>query len=171
MAVNKKMQGVANNNVVMLDDGTREIVLVNTFGKEICRLHFRTADVSIYERYKALMGDFESIVKPLSDLSINRDGTSSVDHDFTILKMVEDNLKQKINELFDMDEADLLFATRNPFSSVGGKFFAEHVLDALGGVIAKAINEEAKLSEQRVQKYLSDIKDVNANAGTTPAST
>lgn len=170
MAV-KKMQNAANNNVVMLDDGTKEIVLVNTFGKEICRLHIRTADVSIYERYQALMGDFDSIVKPLSDLSINRDGTASVDHDFTVLKMVEDNLKQKINELFDMDEADLLFATRNPFSSVGGKFFAENVLTALGGVIAKAIDEEAKLSEQRVQKHLADMKDVNANVGAATAST
>ena len=66
--------------------------------------------------------------------------------------------KQKINELFDFDEADAIFARRNPFSSVGGEFFCLKVLTALGGVITEAIEEEAELSRKRMDKYLHDIE-------------
>jgi hypothetical protein len=116
-----------------------------------------------------LIKGFEDIVKPLENLEINNDGTATFEKDWEVLKKVELDLKQKFDELFDMEEADEIFAKRNPFSSVNGHFFAEIVLVALGEVINKAIDEEAKLSEQRTSKYLSDIKpespEVHEDAG------
>lgn len=164
----KKLQTVsANNNVFTLDDGTKEVTLVNPYGKVICKLHIRTGDMTIYDRYKALMKDFDTIVQPLSEMDITKDGEAVFDENWEKLKRVESNLKQRINELFDMDEADELFATRSPFSSVGGHFFVENVLNVLGKVIASAIEEEAKLSAERVKKHLEDIEDVNVDAGAT----
>lgn len=156
-----------NQNVFMLDDGTKEITLVNPYGKVICKLHIRPGDVTIYDRYKALMKDFDSIIKPLSDMDIKNDGTPDFDEDWERLKRVESNIKQKINELFDTDDADALFATRSPFSSVNGAFFVENVLTVLGQVIGQAIEEEAKLAQKRVEKHLSDLndKDVTPDAG------
>ena len=69
-----------------------------------------------------------------------------------------------------MDEADAIFATRKPFSSVNGRFFAEHVIDVLGQVVAAAIEEETKLSAERVRKHLEDIEDVNGDAGAATES-
>ena len=153
----------------VIDDGTKEIPIINKFGKLVCKVYFRPADLSIVDRYNALIKDFDKIVKPLENLSINNDGTASLEKDWDVLKKVELDLKQKFDELFDMEEADEIFAKRNPFSSIRGHFFAEIVLNALGDVISQAIDEEARLSKQRTDKYLGDIEpeipEVNADAG------
>lgn len=147
-----------HKSVVVVDDGTREYPIVNKYGKEICRIHFRPADFSIIDRYNALMVSFDQLVEPLKGLSLNSDGTAAFDQDWQVLKQVEGRLKDKFNELFDMDEADEIFATRNPFSSVGGRFFCLNVLNALQTVVTTAVEEEAKLSQQRMAKYLADIE-------------
>lgn len=158
---------MATNNTTLMaviDDGTREVTLVNTFGKEICKVYFRPADLSFLDRYKALVDGFEEIVKPLESLDIKSDGSAAFERDWPVLKQVETDLKNRINALFDMEEADLIFASRSPFSSVHGQFFALRVLEALGGVIQTAMTEEVKASEQRVNKYLQDKPPAQAKA-------
>lgn len=156
-------------NVFAVDDGTREVTLVNTYGMVICRLHFRTGELAIMDRFNALTDDLPKIVEPLEKVSMNADG-SAVDSDegWTVVKQVEDAIKQRINELLDMDEADEIFKTRSPFSSIGGVFFVERVLNALGEAITVQIKEEAALSQARIAKYVDDVAEdeVNANAGT-----
>ena len=142
----------------VIDDGTREIPLVNKFGKLICNIYIRPADLSILDRYNQLAADFKSIVEPLKALDIKNDGTATFDDDWQVLKSVEDELKRRINALFDMDEADDIFAKRSPFSSVGGKFFCESVIEVIGDIIVEAVEDEMKLSKQRTDKYLSDIQ-------------
>lgn len=160
-----------NDGRFTLDDGTKEITLVNPFGKVICKLHIRTGDIGIYDRYKALMENFDSIIQPLADVDIGPDGTVSFEEQWETVKKVEANFKQRLNELLDTDEADAIFATRKPFSSVNGHFFAENVMAVLGQVIASAIEEETKRSAERIKKYLDDSEDVNGNAGATSEST
>lgn len=160
----------------IIDDGTREIPLVNKFGKLICNIYIRPADLSILDRYKQLTADFSDIVEPLKDLDIKNDGTATFDADWQVLKSVETELKRRINALFDMDEADDIFAKRNPFSSVGGKFFCESVIEVIGNIIAEAVEDEMELSKRRTDKYLSDIQptahtEVNGNDRTATADT
>lgn len=145
----KQLRGVVN-------DGTREIPLVNQYGKLICNVYIRPADFSIVDRYNDLMKDFDKVVEPLKELNIRHDGTAEFDKDWKVLKNVEAELKARINALFDMEEADEIFAKRNAFSSVGGQFFCERVLNALGEVIVAAIEEEAEASRNRMAKYLVD---------------
>ena len=142
----------------IVDDGTREIPIVNNFGKLICNIYIRPADISILDRYNQLTADFSEIVEPLKNLSIKNDGTAAFDEDWAVLKSVEGELKKRINALFDMDEADEIFAKRSPFSSVGGRFFCENVIEAIGGVIAEAVEDEMERSKRRTDKYLSDIQ-------------
>ena len=151
----------------VVDDGTREIPLVNKFGKTICNVYIRPADLSIIDRYNALVSGFDDIVKPLQSISMKNDGTAVFDEDWAVIKQVEDELKKKFNALFDMEEADAIFEKRNPFSSVGGEFFCFRVLMALGTVITDAIEDEAKRSEKRVAKYLTDIEPKTV-PGVTP---
>lgn len=154
----------------VIDDGTREIPLYNTFGTLICKVHIRPADVSIIDRYNELMKNFDTVVAPLKKINIKNDGTATFDRDWEILKKVEADLMEKINALFDMDEAEKIFATRNPFSSVGGEFFCIRVLSALGQVITEAIEEEAALSKKRMSKHLKGL-EVNENAGESSENT
>ena len=146
-----------NKNTVVIDDGTREITLVNKFGALICKIHIRPADFSIIDRYNQMMMDFDSMIEPLKSLSLKNDGTAAFEKDWLTLKRVEDVLKDRNNDLFDMNEADAIFARRNPFSSVGGTFYCVQVLNALQEMVANAVEEETKKSEQRMSKYLDDI--------------
>lgn len=160
----------------VIDDGTREIPLVNKFGKLICNIYIRPADLSILDRYKELTTDFNDIIEPLKNLDIEKDGTAAFDADWQVLKSVETELKRRINVLFDMDEADDIFAKRNPFSSAGGKFFCANVIEAIGSIIAEAVEDEMELSKRRTDKYLSDIQptahtEVNGNDWTATADT
>lgn len=157
----------------VVDDGTMEIPIENKFGKLICNIYIRPADLSIVDRYEELTASFSDIVKPLSGVDIKNDGTATFEKDWEAVKKVEAELKRRINEFFDMDEADAIFAKRNPFSSVGGKFFAESVLECIGDIITRAIEDELKLSKARTDKYLQDLlpaaQEGNDNAGGTAA--
>lgn len=147
----------------VVDDGTREVPLVNKFGKLICNVYFRPADFSIVDRYNSLVEGFDDLLEPLKNVSIKNDGTAVFEKDWEIIKDVEAKVKQKFNDLFDMDEADAIFEKRHAFSSVGGRFFCVHVLLSLGDVITTAIKEEEKLTKKRLDKYLSDIEPINVS--------
>lgn len=142
----------------VIDDGTIEIPLTNKFGRLICNVYIRPSDVAIIDRYKTLVKEFDGIVEPLKNLSIKSDGTAEFEDEWAVVKQVEGVLKEKINMLFDMQEADEIFATRSPFSSVGGVFFCEKVIAALGDIVMDAVADEGKKSAKRMEKYLDDSK-------------
>ena len=171
MALQKASTASPNNkNVFSLDDGTREITLVNNYNKVICRIHFRPSDISIMDRYDMLTKDFDKIIEPLQQININPDGTTdeSVENSWKILKTVEGTLIQRINALLDTDDASEIFRVRNAFSAIGGRFFVEHVLDAIGKVITAYMAEEAELTRKRISPYTDDVdSEVNTDAGTT----
>lgn len=146
------------NYVGIIDDGTREIPIKNKFGKLICNIYIRPADISILDRYQRLTDDFEDIIKPLQTVNINPDGTAAFEEEWDALKKAEDVLKKRLNEVFDMEEADEIFKTRNPFSSINGKFFCESVIEVIGNLITDSIEEAYDESEKRMGKYLKDIK-------------
>ena len=122
------------------------------------------------DRFNELTADLPKIVEPLERGDMNADGRA-VDNDegWAVVKQVEGAIKQRINALLDTDEADKIFETRSPFSSIGGVFFVEHVLNALGEAITAQIKEEAALSQARIAKYVDDVAgdEVNGDAGTT----
>ena len=156
-------------NVFALDDGTREITLVNSYNKVICRIHFRPSDISIMDRYNTLTKDFDKITAPLKQIDINPDGTTdeNIEDNWAILKKVEGELIQRINALLDSDDANEIFSVRNAFSSINGKFFVEHVIEMLGNVISAYLEEEAELTKARITPYTEDVdNEVNADAGT-----
>lgn len=147
---------------IKIDDGTREYLITNQFGKEICRVHFRPGDVSLVSRYKAMREQFGQIIEPLTKLDISAAGEAVNDAGVEALEQVNQKFKQTLNDLLDSDDAADIFKTRNPFSSVGGRFFCEIVLDALGELIGEVMSEEAAASEKRIAKYLEKPEAQNA---------
>ena len=169
----KKQQETATPNgktVFSLDDGTKEITFVNNYGQVICRVHFRAGDLSIMDRFEELQKTLPQMLEPLTKMDINPDGTTTSDDAWAEMKKVEGVVKQQINKLLDTNEADLLLKNRNPFSSVGGAFYIEKVLDALGQAISASVKEEAALFEERTKKYVDDIDEaggVSTDAGSS----
>ena len=142
---------------IVIDDGTKELIVENAYGQEICKLHVRTGDYSILDRYNDMIKDLPQVVEPLQNANIKNDGTGKFEDDWKIIKEVEDRLIQKLAEFFDADEVRQIFKKRNAFSVIGGTFFFEHVLDALGAEMARVIGEETEASAKRMSKYLSDL--------------
>ena len=147
-----------NNNTFIIDDGTKEITFENQFGEEICKIHIRSGDISIIDRYQELMKDFDTIVAPLSNVELRNDGSSSFEDDWKVIKDVEKNIIDRINAIFDTKDAGRLFEQRNAFSTIGGEFYIEKVLTALGDVVSKEIAHESELAQKRISKYMKDVE-------------
>lgn len=151
------------NNMFILDDGTRELTINNKFGQEICKLHIRTGDIGIIDRYNGLLKDFDKIVEPISKVNMKSDGTSSFEEDWEIIKSVEKELVDRLNVMFDTQDMAKLFETRNAFSTIGGTFYVEKVIEMLGNVVSEAIAEETVQTQKRISKYTKDIHEQENN--------
>lgn len=139
---------------IIIDDGTREYLITNQYGQEICRVHFRPGDVSLVGRYKEMRDEFHNIIAPLAEIDITATGEAANEAGLEALTRADENFRATLNKLLDSDDAGDIFQKRNPFSSVGGKFFCELVLEALGTIIREVSAEEAAASEKRVAKYI-----------------
>ena len=146
-----------NKNQFIIDDGTRCIVFNNQYGQEIGKIHIRSGDISILDRYDDLLKDFEKIVEPLQHVELKNDGTYSFDKDWEIIKGVEKELINRINAVFDMEDGANLFTNRNAFSTINGHFYVENVIKALGDVVSQEIAHESELTQKRISKYTKDI--------------
>ena len=146
------------DNVFVIDDGTKSYVIKNMMGDKICTLHIRGGDIGILDRYKKLMDDFDEIIEPLTHVKFKNTGDAQFDEDWATIKMVERKLIDRINALFDMKDADKLFEKRHAFSTVNGVFYVENVLKMLGRIVGQEIEDESKKSQERMEKYLEDLK-------------
>ena len=141
----------------IIDDGTQEIALVNTYGRPICKIYIRPADWSILDRVSAFQSHIEEMIKPLATMNLNSDGTVEGDG-WETLKKVEKDFIQGLSDLFDTNAEDI-FKRRSPFSSVNGKFFGLVVVEALSQLITEAVEKDIKAAEKRVSPYLEDKVD------------
>ena len=146
-----------NRNVFVIEDGTKCISFNNQYGQEIGKIHIRSGDISILDRYDDLLKDFEKIVEPLQHVELKNDGTSSFDKDWEIIKGVEKELINRINAVFDMEDGANLFTNRNAFSTINGHFYVENVIKALGDVVSQEIAHESEITQKRISKYTKDI--------------
>ena len=143
---------------IRIDDGTKEYQIVNKYGQEICKIHFRPADLSLLDRYKEISGSLSETIEPLKELSLKADGTAE-DESWEILKSVEDSVIEKFGELLDTDDVSDIFKKRRAFSSVGGRFFCEIVLLAIGEAISEEFQKEAEATSKRISKYMPPDED------------
>ena len=152
--------------VIKIDDGTREYTLVDTYGREFCKLYLRPSDYSIMDRYNVLVEDWEKVLAPLAEIGVTAEGEAATDDkaEWAAFKAVEAEIIRRMSVVLDTD-ASVIFEKRNAFSPVGGRFFCEVVLEALGGIITEAIKEESAKTQARLGKYLPQDGD----AGAAPA--
>lgn len=148
-----------NNNIFILDDGTREVTFNNNYGEEICKIRIRSGDLSVLDRYNKLTDDFDEIIKPLESVKdLKTDGTSEFEQEWKIIKEVENEFIRRINEVFDMKDGGKFFENRHAFSTINGVFYVEKVIEALGNLVAEEIKHENELTQERIKKYTGDIE-------------
>lgn len=151
---------------IRIDDGTKEYKIENQYGQEICRIHIRPADLSLLDRYEAISESMVDALDPLRSIALRGDGTATDEENWAALKQAEETIVAKFKELLDTDDVADIFKTRRAFSSVGGQFFCEIVLLAIGDIIKEEFEKEAAATRERISKYLpaEELTDAGAAA-------
>lgn len=144
---------------IVVDDGSVEVPIKNRQGDTLGVFYFRPTDMGVIDRYNQLAGDFEKITAPLENLDINPDGTANGDEAAAAaLRKAERNLYAACDKLFGGNMAEAFFGRMHPFSPVGGKFYCENALEAVGKYISQQFAREVKKVNSRVEKYTHGYK-------------
>ena len=140
---------------IVVDDGSVRVPIQNTHGDEIGVFYFRPTDVGIIDRYNKVAKDFDKIVEPLENVSINPDGTADENNEAeaAAMKEAEARLYEACDYLFGGNMSEAFFGKMHPFSPVGGKFYCESALGAVSQFISKQFGKEVEKVNKRVSKY------------------
>lgn len=141
---------------IVVDDGAQRVPIKNTYGDEIGVFYFRPTDFGIIQRYNNLVDKLEGIVEPLSRINIASDGTAAEDNtneDVNALAEAEARLFEACDELFGGNMSEAFFGSMHPFSPVGGEFYCEKALTAVGAFITAQFDDEVKAIKRRVGRY------------------
>ena len=142
----KAKKGMA---AIVVDDGSRRVPIVNVDGEEIGVFRFHPTDIGIIERYNRMVERFDEITRPLEQFA-----GEDEDRQAEALKEAEKRLYAAVNELFGGDAAGAFFGSMHPFSPVGGAFYCEAVLKAVGEYISGQFDAETAKFSGRAEKYL-----------------
>ena len=145
-----KVQGI------VIDDGTQRVPIKNQFGDEIGVFYVRPTDIGILDRYDKMVGSFDEITKPLQDIGIAADGTPTDEDDdkaVEALREAEKRLYEAVDKLFAGNMSEAFFGRMNPFSPVGGRFYCELAIEAVGEYITKEFGRETAAMNKRVASY------------------
>ena len=137
---------------ITVDDGSRRVPIHNIHGEEIGVFHFHPTDIGIIQRYNDLVGRFDEITEPL----LREDGGEEEGREqrrAEALREAEKRLCDAVNALFGGDAAGAFFGNMHPFSPVGGAFYCETVLQALGQYISEQFDAETARFSRRTDKY------------------
>ena len=144
-----------NKMRIVVDDGSQRVPIENAFGDEIGVIYFRPTDVGIIKRFNEVAEQFNDIVKPLEDISINADGTTDESNEawLNALTEAQERLYKTVDYMLGGDASSALFGKMNPFSPVNGTFYCEIALNAIGAYINNQFEAQTKTFESHVSKY------------------
>ena len=138
------------NAIITVDDGSRRVPIHNIHGEEIGVFTFHPTDIGIIERYNDMVSHFDAITGPLEGFTGDEDDAAQAE----ALKEAEKRLYEAVNGLFGGDAAGAFFGNMHPFSPVGGAFYCEAVLKAVGQYISEQFDAETAKFSDRAAKYL-----------------
>ncbi|MCD8371797.1 MAG: hypothetical protein LUD27_00655 [Clostridia bacterium] len=140
---------------IVVDDGYVRESIRNQYGEEIGVFCFRPSDLAMLERYNKVADGFADIVKPLEDVSIAADGSVDEQNEaaFKAMEEAKKRLFEACDYLFGGNMSEAFFGKMHPFSPVGGHFYCENVLNAVGKYISAYFNGETKRIQDRVNRY------------------
>ena len=152
---------------IVVDDGSITVPIKNTNGELIGQFRFRPTDFNIVTRYNEVASRFADVVKPLIDANITPEGEGEDEESIKLLKEAEQRLFELIDYMLDGNMAEAFFGKMNAFSPVGGKFYCENALNAVGQFISRKFDVEIKQISARVSKYTHGYKTGKHRKGGT----
>ena len=138
---NKCVKPQQQNNVIVVDDGSKVYDIVNKMGKKLGEFEFRPSDTNIVKRY-------EEVVDYLNNFKMAEDTEEA-------FLAAENEIKVKMSYLIGGDAGEAFFSILGPFSALAsGELFVENVLGAISKVIEKEMSVRTKKVQRRMNKYV-----------------
>lgn len=141
---------------IVVDDGSQRVPIRNKEGDEIGVFFFRPTDVAIISRYNESVSKIDDVVKPLEDINISATGEAEDSTDEAAVKALneaEKRLFDLCDYIFGGNMSEAFFGKMHPFSPVGGEFYFEKALTAVGSFISGQFDAETAKISKRVSKY------------------
>lgn len=158
--MNAKIKEPEESFDIVVDDGAVKQSIKNKFGDEIGVFYFRPTDLGIVDRYNRVAAEFDKITEPLEHVDVKADGTVDETNEAAVKALGEakSRLFRACDYLFGGNFSEAFFGKMEPFSPIGGNFYCENALSAVGGYLSKKLDVENKRIAARVGKYTDDYK-------------
>lgn len=138
---NKLVKPQQQNNVIVVDDGSKVYDIVNKMGKKLGEFEFRPSDTNIVKRY-------EEVVEFFNNFTVPEDTDQAI-------QTAEKEMVDKMSYLIGGDAEEAFFSIMGPFSALAsGELFIENVLNAIAKVIEKEMSVRTKRVRRRMNKYV-----------------
>lgn len=135
---------------IKIDDGSKTYEIVNLDDQVIGTFTFNPSDMSIIERYDAVVKSLEEYFNSMREAGFTQQA----------LIDAQNAIKEKLKELVGGNAIDSFFAICAPFTPMAnGCLYLENVVNALGEIIEKETKKRMKKVETRMDKYLQGYKN------------
>lgn len=138
---NKLAKPQQQNNVIVVDDGSKAYDIVNKRGKKLGVFEFRPSDTNIVKRYEEVVDFFNNFSLP--------------ENSEKAMQEAERQMVEKMSYLVGGDSGEAFFSIMGPFSALdSGELFIENVLGSIAKVIEKELSIRTKRVQRRMNKYV-----------------
>ena len=138
---NKLVKPQQQNNVIVVDDGSKAYDIVNKRGKKLGVFEFRPSDTNIVKRY-------EEVIDFFNNFSLPEDSKEA-------MKEAEKQIVEKVSYLIGSDAGEAFFSIMGPFSILpNGELFVENLIGSIANVIEKELSIRTKRVQRRMNKYV-----------------
>lgn len=109
-------------------------------GKHLFTIQLNAADLDIIKRYEEVVDFLDEIIKREMDTN-------------EFFEMCEE-LKARLNKLFNSDISTPIFSVMNPFTPLtSGKLYIEEIIDKIGEIVEQELDTRVKKVQSRTNKY------------------
>lgn len=138
--MSNKLIKPAQENKIIIDDGSKVYSIENKRGKKLGTFEFRPSDTNIVDRLDEVIEFFNNYKVPDGE-----DGVATAEKEIT----------EKISYLINADAEESFFKVLGAFSPLeNGELYVENVLNAVAKVIEREFKHRAKKVQRRMNKYV-----------------
>ena len=129
-------------------------------GDENRVIRFNPSDMAIIKRLEEAKNKISESMAIKDDIELDNEGkpVDSLENYSKVISHIDNVIKEQINYIFDSDVANVVFGNQSPLANIKGKPLYERFMESVMPEIKKAVEEEAKESRKRVEKYTKVVK-------------
>lgn len=139
------------------DEGYKEFSINGDVNRVI---RFNPSDLAIIKRLEEAKNKISESMNIKDDIELDNEGkpVDSLENYSKVISHIDNVIKEQINYIFDSDVANVIFGNQSPLANIKGKPLYERFMESVMPEIKKAVEEEAKESRKRVEKYTKVVK-------------